>query len=204
MQAISDGPGRSRTCDLGIKSPGIEGLGFGLNTGIAASRDSSFGRSILAGMSWWAGAASGVCRQWGYGCNSTSAAEGGRGSSRGWTQEEAAKAANVSVSTIECPASHEPSPETPAPSATAWLEHGHVLSVKSRKVGLSTLVCAHAAWTARIRDVNASVHLLSYRADAAQELLRSLRRGLEGLPPFLRLPLGAGDFDRAHLCGRAG
>jgi hypothetical protein len=86
----------------------------------------------------------------------------------------------------------------------ALLEHGHVLSVKSRKVGLSTLVCAHAAWTARIRDVNASVHLLSYRADAAQELLRSLRRGLEGLPPFLRLPLGAGDFDRAHLCGRAG
>jgi hypothetical protein len=71
----------------------------------------------------------------------------------------------------------------------ALLEHGHVLSVKSRKVGLSTLVCAHAAWTARIRDRNASVHLLSYRADAAQELLRGLRRGFEGLPPFLRLPL---------------
>jgi hypothetical protein len=64
-----------------------------------------------------------------------------------------------------------------------------VLSVKSRKVGLSTLVCAHAAWTARIRDRNASVHLLSYRTDAAQELLRSLRRGLEGLPAFLRLRL---------------
>jgi hypothetical protein len=71
----------------------------------------------------------------------------------------------------------------------ALLSAGHVLSVKSRKVGLSTLVCAHAAWTARIRDRNASVHLLSYRADAAQELLRSLRRGLEGLPSFLRLPL---------------
>jgi hypothetical protein len=69
------------------------------------------------------------------------------------------------------------------------LGDGHVLSIKSRKVGLSTLVCAHAAWTARIRDVNASVHLLSYRADAAQELLRSLRRGFEGLPSFLRLPL---------------
>jgi hypothetical protein len=71
----------------------------------------------------------------------------------------------------------------------ALLSAGHVLSVKSRKVGLSTLVCAHAAWTARIRDRNASVHLLSYRADAAQELLRSLRQGLEGLPRFLRLPL---------------
>jgi hypothetical protein len=71
----------------------------------------------------------------------------------------------------------------------ALLVAGHVLSVKSRKVGLSTLVCAHAAWTARIRDRNASVHLLSYRADAAQELLRSLRRGLDGLPSFLRLPL---------------
>jgi hypothetical protein len=71
----------------------------------------------------------------------------------------------------------------------ALLSAGHVLSVKSRKVGLSTLVCAHAAWTARIRDRNASVHLLSHRGDAAQELLRSLRRGLEGLPSFLRLPL---------------
>jgi hypothetical protein len=71
----------------------------------------------------------------------------------------------------------------------ALLDAGHVVSIKSRKVGLSTLVCAHAAWTARIRDVNAAVHLLSYREDAAQELLRSLRRGFEGLPSFLRLPL---------------
>ncbi len=60
------------------------------------------------------------------------------------------------------------------------LNKGHVLSIKSRKVGLSTLVCAHAAWTARIRNVNAAVHLLSYREDAAQELLRVLRRGFEG------------------------
>jgi len=71
----------------------------------------------------------------------------------------------------------------------ALLSAGHVVSIKSRKVGLSTLVCAHAAWTARIRDVNAAVHLLSYREDAARGLLTSLRRGLEGLPPFLRLPL---------------
>jgi hypothetical protein len=71
----------------------------------------------------------------------------------------------------------------------ALLGEGHVLSIKSRKVGLSTLVCAHAAWTARIRDRNASVHLLSYREDAAQELLRNLRRGFEGLPAFLRLPV---------------
>jgi hypothetical protein len=86
---------------------------------------------------------------------------------------------------------------------------GHVLSIKSRKVGLSTLVCAHAAWTAQIRDVNASVHLLSYREDAARELLRGLRRGFDGLPPFLRLPLeretstvlcyGAGPDDRRSL-----
>ena len=71
----------------------------------------------------------------------------------------------------------------------ALLSDRHVLSIKSRKVGLSTLVCAHAAWTARIRDVNAAVHLLSYREDAAQELLRALKRGFEGLPPYLRLPL---------------
>lgn len=88
----------------------------------------------------------------------------------------------------------------------ALLRDRHVLSIKSRKVGLSTLVCAHAAWTARIRDVNAAVHLLSYREDAAQELLRALKRGFEGLPPYLRLPLvretstvltfTAGDHDR--------
>jgi hypothetical protein len=71
----------------------------------------------------------------------------------------------------------------------ALLSDDHVLSIKSRKVGLSTLVCAHAAWTARIRDLNASVHLLSYREDAARELLRSLGRGFDGLPAFLRLPL---------------
>jgi hypothetical protein len=52
----------------------------------------------------------------------------------------------------------------------ALVSEGHVLSIKSRKVGLSTLVCAHAAWTARIRDVYASVDLLSYREDAAREL----------------------------------
>ena len=71
----------------------------------------------------------------------------------------------------------------------ALLRDGHVVSIKSRKVGLSTLVCAHAAWTARVRDVNASVHLLSHREDAAKELLRSLQRGFAGLPAFLRLPL---------------
>ena len=69
------------------------------------------------------------------------------------------------------------------------LNDGHVVSIKSRKVGLSTLVCAHAAWTAQIRDMNASVHLFSYREDAAKELLRSLAQGFKGLPAYLRLPL---------------
>ena len=92
---------------------------------------------------------------------------------------------------------------------TALLNDRHVVSIKSRKVGLTTLVSAHAAWTARIRDVNASVHLLSYREDAAQELLRALKRGFEGLPAFLRLPadretstvvaFNAGEGDRRSL-----
>jgi hypothetical protein len=64
----------------------------------------------------------------------------------------------------------------------ALLSAGHVISIKSRKVGHSTLVCVPAAWAARVGDVNVSVHLLSYREDAAQELLRSLCRGLEGSP----------------------
>jgi hypothetical protein len=71
----------------------------------------------------------------------------------------------------------------------ALLSDGHVISIKARKVGLSTIAYAHAAWTARIRDVNASVHLLSYRELAAREALANLRRGFEGLPVFLRLPL---------------
>jgi hypothetical protein len=74
----------------------------------------------------------------------------------------------------------------------ALIGNGHVVSIKARKVGLSTLVCAYAAWTARIRDVNASVHLLSHREDAAKELLRALQRGFTGLPAFLRLPLERG------------
>ena len=53
---------------------------------------------------------------------------------------------------------------------------------------MTTLLCAHAAWVVRIRDVNASVHLLSYREDAAQELLHALKRGFEGLTQFLQLP----------------
>jgi hypothetical protein len=71
----------------------------------------------------------------------------------------------------------------------ALIDDGHVVSVKSRKVGLTTLVCAHAAWTAAIRDMNASVHLFSYREDAAKKLLRTLQRGFKGLPAYLRLPL---------------
>ena len=71
----------------------------------------------------------------------------------------------------------------------ALLSDRHVVSIKSRKVGLSTLACAHAAWTMRIRDMNAAVFLLSYREPAAQELLRTLKRGFEGLPAYLRLPL---------------
>ena len=57
--------------------------------------------------------------------------------------------------------------------------------------------------------MNAAVHLLSYREDAAQELLRALKRGFEGLPAFLRLPAeretstvlayAAGGHDRRSL-----
>lgn len=71
----------------------------------------------------------------------------------------------------------------------ALLRDRHVLSIKARKVGLSTLVGAHAGWTVRIRDVNASAHLVSYRELAAQELLHALKRGFEGLPRYLQLPL---------------
>jgi hypothetical protein len=66
----------------------------------------------------------------------------------------------------------------------ALLDHGHVLSVKSRKVGLSTLVCAHAAWTAQIRDMNASVHLFSYREDARRSCFAVFSEGSESCLPI--------------------
>jgi hypothetical protein len=84
----------------------------------------------------------------------------------------------------------------------ALLRDGHVLSIKSRKVGLSTLVCAHAAWTARIRDVNASVHpaLLS-RGCGARAAAQPAPR-LRGIAVVPAPAAGAGNVERALLCGR--
>jgi len=63
-----------------------------------------------------------------------------------------------------------------------------VISIKSRKVGLSTLVCAPRRLTARIRDVNAAVTCsptVRTRAGATAGAQARLRR----FAPVLRLPL---------------
>jgi hypothetical protein len=64
-----------------------------------------------------------------------------------------------------------------------------IFFLKARKLGETTIACAYDAWVMRFRDCNARVHLFSRRDDAAQELLATVRDGLERLPEWLQLPV---------------
>lgn len=64
-----------------------------------------------------------------------------------------------------------------------------VYFLKARKLGETTIACAYDAWVMRFRDTNARVHLFSRRDDAAQDLLATVRDGLERLPAWLQLPV---------------
>jgi len=64
-----------------------------------------------------------------------------------------------------------------------------VFLLKARKLGETTIACAYDAWVLRFRDTNARVHLFSRREDAAQELLTTVRHGMERLPAWLQLPV---------------
>jgi len=61
-------------------------------------------------------------------------------------------------------------------------------NLKARKLGATTLSIAFDGWVARFRDENARVHLFSRRDDAAKELLKAVKYGLDRLPEWMRLP----------------
>lgn len=70
----------------------------------------------------------------------------------------------------------------------ATREHSGIYSLKSRKLGLSTLASAYDGWVARFHP-GARVHLFSRRQAAANDLLGAVHLGLSKLPAHLKLPL---------------
>lgn len=93
--------------------------------------------------------------------------------------------------------------------AEAMVSCDKVFILKARKLGATTIGAAFDAWVARFRDRNARVHLYSRRQDAAEELLASVKYGLDRLPKWMRLPyltdnklelkLKAGPDDTRHV-----
>jgi hypothetical protein len=77
--------------------------------------------------------------------------------------------------------------------------HPWVFFLKARKLGETTIACAHDAWVLRFRDRNARVHLFSRREDAARELLAAVKGGLERLPAWLQLPITRSTADIYEL-----
>jgi hypothetical protein len=73
----------------------------------------------------------------------------------------------------------------------ATRDHDRIYALKARKIGYTTIECAHDAWCARFRDPNGRVHLFSRREDAALDLLKQVRFGLDRLPEWMRLPYGS-------------
>jgi Terminase RNaseH-like domain len=67
--------------------------------------------------------------------------------------------------------------------STPWL-----LIPKARKLGISSLEVAFAAWVARFHP-DSYVPMISYRQQASDALKRQTQYGLERLPPFLALPM---------------
>ncbi len=76
--------------------------------------------------------------------------------------------------------------------ARAMKEHDRVYILKARKLGATTLGIAWDGWVARFGMTNARVHLFSRRDDAAQELLQSVKYGLQNLPEWMQLPVTRG------------
>jgi hypothetical protein len=68
------------------------------------------------------------------------------------------------------------------------LSEPHLMILKARKLGLSTVCIAYAGYCLRFRDRNARVHLFSRAEKAALELFAAVRFGLDNLPTWMRLP----------------
>lgn len=80
-------------------------------------------------------------------------------------------------------------------------EHKKVYALKARKLGFTTLSTAFDAWVLRFRRPNERVHLFSRRGDAANEILRAVKYGLNRLPAWMQLPYSMERTDEIRLVG---
>lgn len=80
-------------------------------------------------------------------------------------------------------------------------DHKFIYALKARKLGFTTIEQAYDAWCARFRGPNERVHLFSRRDDAAKELLRNVKYGLDRLPSWMKLPYALNKSDEVHLYG---
>ena len=71
-------------------------------------------------------------------------------------------------------------------------EHPWLFALKAGKLGFTELECAYDGWVTRFRHPNASVHVFSRDAAAAEELLGYIRFGLSHLPEWMQLPIYEG------------
>jgi hypothetical protein len=68
------------------------------------------------------------------------------------------------------------------------LSEPHLMILKARKLGLSTVAIAYCGYALRFRDRNARVHLFSRTEKAALDLLAAVKFGLDNLPRWMQLP----------------
>jgi len=80
-------------------------------------------------------------------------------------------------------------------------EHDFIFALKARKLGFTTIEQAYDGWVARFRGKNERVHLFSRREDAANEILKNVKYGLDRLPDWMRLPYSVTRSNELHLYG---
>ena len=77
--------------------------------------------------------------------------------------------------------------------------HEWLFTLKARKLGESTIEQAYDGWVARWRQRNGRVHLFSRRGEAANDLLKEIKFGLERQPEYMRLPFGTDNSTELEL-----
>lgn len=79
--------------------------------------------------------------------------------------------------------------------------HPKIFALKARKLGFTTLSTAYDGWVLRFRKPNERVHLFSRRGDAANEIMRAVKYGLDRLPSWMQLPYSVNKQDEIRLIG---
>lgn len=80
-------------------------------------------------------------------------------------------------------------------------QHDWIFALKARKLGFTTLAIAYDGWVARFRGRNERVHLFSRRSDAANEILKMVKFGLDRLPTWMKLPYSIDHAGELELDG---